>query len=207
MENKKKRSWILIVLLLLVGLTSGYVVSTYAKYTAEISRGGSATVAKWSFEGDNSTSTFNINLAENYDASTLVNDRIAPGTSGSFDIALVNTNSETGVNFTVKVGTVTASGTGGVVPANLKFYKDAAHTTELTASGITGQLTAGDSTGKTVTIYWQWAYETGTVTDGIATGDEADNTAGAAGSTLTVPVTVSGVQTTPNTTAITSHID
>ena len=121
-------------------------------------------------------------------------------------ININNATTETGVDFTVKLGTVT-----GEVPTNLKFYKDNtyASTSEITpgTGTITGQVAALDGTGVDVTIYWQWVYETGTVTDGIATGDAADTLDGEAAASLTIPITITGVQTPPSATAITSHID
>lgn len=197
---KNKKSLLVLVLLLLVGLTSGYVASTYAKYTSEIKdNNGEATVAKWAFTTDNTKQTLTINLAETPDASTLVNGKIAPGTSGSFDVALKNTNTETGVDWTIKLNDVSNK------PTNLKFYKDAGHTTELTpgTSTITGQLAAKDSTELKVPIYWEWKYET----DAIATNDPIDTQDGEAANTLTIGVDITGVQTQPSTTAITTHID
>ena len=197
MEKRKtnRKGFLALLLLLLVGVTSYYVSGTYAKYVGQVEGEGSATVAKWNFETDNADVDFEVNLAENYDASTLTVERIAPGTKGSFDLALVNT-SEVGVDFTVTLGTVTNA------PKNIKFYTDAAMTDELTpgTGTITGQIAAEDSTGLTVTIYWAWAYET-------ANGDADDTTDGEAAKTLTIPVTVDGVQTTPSTTAITTHQD
>lgn len=202
-KKKNRKSLLVIALLLMVGISMGYVAKTYAKYTAEVTGDGTAKVAKWAFEDDNDITTIDIDLAQTYDATTLVADRIAPGTEGSFEIELVNTNSEVGVDFTVELGTVTN------VPTNLKFYKDSGYTTELVpgTGKLTGQIKAGDSTGVKPKIYWKWVYETGTVTNGVATGDAADTADGEAAKTLTIPITVKGVQTRPSTTAITSHID
>ena len=198
--KKKKKSLLVVALLLLVGITSGYVASTYAKYTSQITdNNGTATVAKWAFSTDNPTKTLTINFSGTYDASTLVAGKIAPGTSGSFNIALKNTNTETGVDWTIKLNSVTGK------PTNLKFYKDSEHTTEITpgTGTITGQLAAGDSTGLSVPIYWAWEYETSQ----IATNDPLDTTDGEAASALTIGVDITGVQTAPSATAITSHIN
>ena len=202
-QKKKKKSLIVMALLMVVGLTCSATAGTYAKYTAEIDGNqGTATVAKWSFEADNPAQTLTINFDETYDASTLVADRIAPGTSGSFNIELNNENSEVGVDWKIVFDNPTNK------PTNFKFYSDAAHQNEITsATPLTGQLTAEDETGLTVPIYWEWAYETGTVTDGIAAGDSDDTTDGLAASTMTVNATITGVQTTPSATAITSHVN
>ena len=200
--KKRGTSLLIVALLLLVGITSRYVAGTFAKYAGEIHHNnGTATVAKWNFTTENETQTLTIALAETYDASTLVANKIAPGTSGSFDLALTNGTTETGVDFTVKLKSITGA------PANLKFYKDQAHTTELVpgTSTITGQLAAMDSTGLTVPIYWAWEFGTSDEVDNET--NVADTTAGEAASSLTIGVDIKGVQTAPSATAITSHVD
>ena len=194
-----KLQLLIIVLLVLVGLTTGYVASTYAKYTSTVTGSGTATVAKWAFSTDNASQSITIALNPTVHASTLVNGKIAPGTTGSFNIALVNTNSEVGVDFSIALDSISNK------PTNLKFYSDSTYTTELTpgTSTITGQLTAGDSTGVTVPVYWRWEYETSS----IATNDPIDTADGEAANTLTIGVTITGTQVAPSATAITSHVD
>ena len=196
----KKKSIGFMVLLLLVGLTSGFVGGTFAKYTGQVSKSGTATVAKWAFETDNSGSaTFDVNLSTTADATTLAKvngkQRIAPGTAGSFSITLTNPTSEVGVNFTVALDSIEDK------PTNLKFYKDAQHTTELVpgTGTITGQIKSNDSTGIAVPIYWEWKYET-------TNGDAADTADGIAAESLTIGLTITGVQTQPGA-AITTHIN
>ena len=197
---KDRKSILIVVLLLLVGVTCGYVASTYAKYTSQVTgNNGSATVAKWAFRTDNTTQTLSINFASTYDPSTLESGKIAPGTSGSFNVALVNTNTETGVDWTIRLNSITNA------PTNLKFYRDAAHTVALIPgeSTITGQLAAKDSTGLSVPIYWVWEYETSEA----ATNDPIDTEDGEAADTLSIGVDITGIQTAPSATAITSHIN
>ena len=199
MEKKKRNAILLLVLLLLVAISASYIASTYAKYTSEIKdNNGTATVAKWAFDTDNTKKTLEINLAETYDASTLVANKIAPGTQGSFNIALSNENSEVGVDFTIKLNSITN------IPTNLKFYKDASFTTELTpgTSTITGQLVAGEKNFAGVPIYWKWAYETTEIAD----NDPEDTKDGKAAKALTIGVDITGVQTQPGA-AITSHVN
>ena len=195
--NQKKKTLVVIVLLLLVGLTFGYVSSTYAKYTSTIDGNtGSATVAKWAFATDNAQKDLTIKFTESYHASTLVDGKIAPGTSGSFNIAVVNTNTETGVDFTVKLKSATN------VPTNLKFYTDDTFSEELEigTGTVTGQLIAGDSEGLSVPVYWKWEYET---TD----GDAVDTSDGEAAKEMSIVVELTGVQTLPSTNPIESHIN
>ena len=190
MSNSRKKSVFVIAVLMMIAVTLTLVSSTYARYTATISRNGTATVAKWAFTADNSGSTtMNVSFADTYHASTLVAGKIAPGTKGSFDISVSNASSEVGVEYTVTLGTITNA------PTNIKLT---------TSTPITGKIKANDSTAKIVKIYWAWPYQTGAVTPatGVAAGDTADTADGVAAKTLTVPVTITGVQTQPSATAI-----
>ena len=191
-----KKSLILLVLLLLITVSLLYIGLTYSKYTADVSGEGATTVAQWSFEDDNDSMTMDISFDESYHASTLVANKIAPGTSGAFSIALNNANSEVGVDFTLEFGNASN------IPQNLVFYRDSSFTTELdiTQDTITGQLAAEDAVGVTVNIYWKWEYET-------LNGDDEDTADGLAAATLSIPVTITGVQVAPSTTAITSHVN
>ena len=202
MKKNNRKTLLVVALLLVVGISTCFVAGTYAKYTAQVSGTGTATVAKWAFDSDNAISTLDIEFDKTYNPSTLVNQKIAPGTKGAFGVKLVNTNSEVGVDFEVKLGALTNA------PTNIKFYKDETYTQEITTGDtITGQLAAKDSTGIEVKVYWEWKYETGAVSNGIAAGDGADTTDGKSAKTLSVPVTIRGVQTPPSVTAITTHID
>lgn len=149
MSNSRKKSVFVIAVLMMIAVTLTLVSSTYARYTATISRNGTATVAKWAFTADNSGSTtMNVSFADTYHASTLVAGKIAPGTKGSFDISVSNASSEVGVEYTVTLGTIANA------PTNIKFYSDATYATPLTTSTpITGKIKANDSTAKIVKIY------------------------------------------------------
>ncbi len=200
MKKGSKKSLLVVVLLLLVGVTAYFGVNTYAKYVSEITGNtGTATVAKWAFRTDNAAQTYTIDLEGTYDSTSLVNGTIAPGTKGSFNIALSTANTDTGVNWTITLDDIAN------LPTNLKFYKDANRTVAFTpndsTSTITGQLVPHE-TRLNVPIYWEWKYET----DAVATNDPLDTTDGEAAKTLTIGVTVLGVQTNP-TEAVTTHIN
>ena len=189
--KKTRDLLVVILLLLLIAISIFYIAGTYAKYTSEISDiQGEAIIAKWDFDVENASQTLDIDLGATYDPDTLVADRIAPGTEGSFAIQLTNANTETGVDYTIAFGTATG------VPTNLKFYSDSTYNTELTLASdtLTGTLDAEDATGDTITFYWKWDYET-------TNGDEADTTngkaGGANGTKMTLPITITGVQVEP----------
>lgn len=194
MKNHKK-SILTFALLFVVGISMYLIAGTYAKYTSEITANGTVSVAKWAFEDDNKITALDIELTETVDASTLVADKIAPGTSGSFIIKLTNENTEVGVDFEIAFTDVTNK------PTYLKFYSDDSFSTEIdpTSDTITGQLEAKDADGLEVPIYWQWAYESG--------ADTTDTTEGKAAKDLTIGLTITGTQVEPSSTAITSQVD
>ena len=193
MERKKsKKRFALAALLICLTVTLSAVgIFTFAKYRTQLdSSNQTATVAKWAFGEDNTnTNTFTFSLANTYTASTLVNNRIAPGTQGELTFNVSNKNTEVGTQYTIALSNENA-------PTNIKFYSDSACTIELQNSKLTGTL-APNADSQTVKIYWKWAYETGTVTDGVATGDSDDTTDGVAANTMTVTATITGVQVEP----------
>ena len=191
MERKKsKKRFALAVLLICLTVTLSAVgIFTFAKYRTQLdSSNQTATVAKWNF-GEDNTNTFTFSLANTYTESTLVRGKIAPGTQGELTFNVSNKNTEVGTQYTIALSNTNA-------PTNIKFYSDSACTSELVDSKLTGTL-APKAASQTVKIYWKWAYETGTVTDGVATGDSADTTNGTAANTMTVTATITGVQVQP----------
>ena len=191
MERKKsKKRFALAVLLICLTVTLSAVgIFTFAKYRTQLdSSNQTATVAKWNF-GEDNTNTFTFSLANTYTESTLVRGKIAPGTQGELTFNVSNKNTEVGTQYTIALSNENA-------PTNIKFYSDSACTIELQNSKLTGTL-APNADSQTVKIYWKWAYETGTVTDGVATGDSADTTNGTAANTMTVTATITGVQVQP----------
>lgn len=106
----------------LIGVTAVGIVATafigitFSKYTNKISGDGETEIAKWSFKVNEETEEFaTIKLAETYDKSSLLNGKIAPGSSGSFDLIIDATDSEVGVKYEVDFQNETNK------PSNLKF--------------------------------------------------------------------------------------
>ena len=194
-----KRKSISVIALLFVTLLTGIIVyNTIAKYTSEVEKTGTATVASWNFEGDNDSSTFNFDITSTVNADTLVANKIAPGTSGEFTIIVKNT-SDVGADVTIALGEISNK------PENLKFYKTKSGSTysdELApgTGSVNGKLKANNASGEVeVTIYWNWAYETKSLVEGVetVTGDGDDTTVGESANELTIPVTVTGTQLNP----------
>lgn len=190
---KKTKGNLLMGMLMLVVVGAYFTAGTYAKYTSSVEKTGSATVAKWNFLTANTTGTIDLNITPTADASTLVAGKIAPGTSGSFDIDVSNAGSEVGINVSVTIETTNA-------PTNLKFYSNEDKTTEITfGDPLTGVAAAGEDL-TTKTIYWAWAYETAE----IVTNDPLDTTDGTDAETMGVTVNITGTQVAPSTTPITT---
>ncbi len=86
-------------------VTTSMLSGTLAKYTTTIDASASATVALWSVGTDVEDAIVSL-FDTTYD--NVVEDRVAPGTSGGFDIELENA-SEVDVLYTV---TMTVADTG-----------------------------------------------------------------------------------------------
>lgn len=179
----KKKSLLLAALLLLVGISSIFVAGTYAKYASTIDgKQGEAVIAKWTFATANEDITMDVDFTTTYDADTLIADRIAPGTSGTFAIELSNAGGETGVDYTITFGTITPTIAGLTLTSG---------GSAIPAAGLTGTIAPNGS--DTVTINWEWAYE-GNDSQDTTLGEAG----GASGTKLVVPVTITGVQTQPS---------
>ncbi len=207
----KKRGYIgrlaaLAVVLCMV--TMSLTAGTLAKYASEASGNATATVAKWAiaFTNGDGTKTYDdthniaLKLSDTVNSASdkklVAADRIAPGTSGSFDFKVDGTGTEVAYTYTIEVDLSSLSG----VP--LAFYNNAdlavGHKIDTSASGgkvtMTGTILAdgtaeGTATG-TETIYWKWD------STGIGTGtdDERDTALGKAAATFTIPVTIKAEQ-------------
>ena len=179
----KKKSLLLVALLLLVGISTIFVAGTYAKYTSTLDDNqGEAIIAKWTFRTANEDITMDVDFTNTYNANTLVADRIAPGTSGKFIIELSNVGGETGVDYTIAFGSVTPTIAGLTLTSGGNA---------IPSTGLTGNITPNGTAQ--VEINWAWTYE----------GNDAQDTSlgeagGADGTKLVVPVTITGVQTQPS---------
>ena len=115
MSKKKKTLVAMFAVLGIVALGMGAFV--YAKYVSTVTGQGTAQVAKWEFRTANEgkTDLIKCELGKTYNAATLANGKIAPGTEGRCTIKVSNGEGQVGVNYTIAVA---ASGK----PTNLKFY-------------------------------------------------------------------------------------
>ena len=71
--------------LTVVGISACFLGTTHSKYTNKISGNGETEIAKWYFSVNEATEEMaTIKLADTYDQSTLINNRIAPRNKWKF---------------------------------------------------------------------------------------------------------------------------
>lgn len=191
----KKKKIIIIVSVLLAILLSFIGGKTFSKYLTQVKGEGVAEIASWDFKVNGKTDEVQtINLSSTFDNETLIGNKIAPGTKGSFNINLDATGSEVGINYKVTFDGETQK------PTNLKFkYNDTSYNSikEL-ESALTGTINANDSEKtKTFTINWEWPFETGSNTSEIDQNDKIDTQEAQTISNYTFNVNVQGVQVPP----------
>ena len=193
MTKRKKIIISLCVLLFIVlGIIGGTVI---AKYQSKIIAQGNADVAKWVFTLNGTNVSYKtIKINSNYDESTLVNGKVAPGTQGSFDIVIDATGSEVGVEYAVTFANERHK------PTNMKFIYDNKEYDSLQEieENLTGTIEANATLKKvTYTINWLWDYETGNTSEIIA-NDKTDTNEGILGTSYSFDVIATGTQVTPH---------
>ena len=177
-QTKRKNSgfYALIALLLIITIVaSGLGIYAWAKYTSSVNGNAAATVAKWSFnvnlkKGGNTVTLGSeaIDLATT--ANHVANNRIAPGTSGTFDIEIDTTGTEVDMQYEVTLGltycprNITFSRKTGVNDQNEDVFTPISEggASSLTRTGITfSEYVAHDAQNRVITerIKWDWPYE------------------------------------------------
>lgn len=193
MSKKKK-------IIVIVAILSAIVISflggqTFSKYITEVKGTGSAQVAMWSFKvyGDNEQ-TQNVKLASTVDDNTLVDNKIAPGTKGSFSIKIDGEGSDVGINYNIKVQNETQK------PVNLFYTYQGKTYTDLNELALTasGTINADDSNKvKEILVNWEWPYQTGSDEISKSKNDVQDTQDGKNISNYTFDIVVTGTQVIP----------
>ena len=187
-KNKKIIKILCAVLLLMsVGMT-GY---TYAKYVTQEKGNGSADIATWSFriEKDENEDVKTIRLADTSNKETLLNGKIAPGTSGQFYLKINAVGSEVAVDYKVTFGNEKNK------PDNIIFKYDGKTYSSLSEiDAIQGTMGLTDYKSQLIKVEWEWPYETGSAVNGIASGDKVDTQNGQDNLDYTFDVIATGTQ-------------
>lgn len=168
-KNKSLGTIVLVVLLLIVTIVS-IILATYAwsKYTKAGTGTASADVAKWNVTLDSANKEFYGTYSH------VVSQKIAPGTSGSFQVSINPNDTQVCIAYQIALNNVTyttVTGTQTNTIKHLKFFADAEHTNEIATNGTVNSALTGtiDLTGTnhntapaataTKTIYWVWPYD------------------------------------------------
>ena len=193
---KKSKKIIFVVVAIIAILVSFLGGQAYAKYMSKVTGNGTAEIASWKFKvNENEEKMQTISLSSTVNNFTLANKKVAPGTSGSFQINIDSTDADVGVMYTINFENESQK------PTNLKFKyenKDYNSLQEL-QNDLTGTINANDDEKtKVITIDWKWPYETGTTADQILSNDKIDTQDAKNIRNYTFSIVVTGTQVNPN---------
>ena len=153
MSSKKKSILaVIVVISLLLIILAGY---TFSKYFSSVTGNATAEIAAWSFKanaGKENSTLSDIKLVPTNGS------KIAPGTSGEFQIKVDSIGSDVDVNYRIQISQEK-------LPANMKFNLKGETQTfttmaALANSKLTGTLDSTNNQQKTYTIQWNWPYTT-----------------------------------------------
>ena len=151
MNKKKKILFVAFAILaLIVFIAAGY---TFSKYYQAIKGSASTQIAAWSFKANagDETAITDIVLTNG------TNEKIAPGSNGSFKIKVDALGSDVDVKYNVNVSEEK-------LPSNMIFYIEGdgenkyTSLEELAKKELTGTLVTTGSQTKTYTICWDWPF-------------------------------------------------
>ena len=169
MKNKTKNVIKIASIILLIVLVQTIGI-TYGKYISSEKGNGQAEVAKWAFQIEKGgQETKSVNLANTINEDTLVNGKIAPGTSGQIQIEVNGAGSEVDLDYKIEFANEINK------PQNLRFTYNGQNYSSLSDIVASGNIKYyEENKTKNITIFWKWAYETGTAQDEIALNDQKD---------------------------------
>ena len=193
----KKSKKIVLLLVAIAAIIFSFVGGqSYAKYMSKVTGQGTADIASWSFKvNENEEKMQTISLKSRQNNSTLLNNKIAPGTDGEFQIKLDATGTDVGINYAIKFENETRK------PTNLKFTYDGKKYNSLSdlQKDLTGIINADEQEkNKTLTIGWNWKYETGSTQQEITANDLIDTKEAKEINSYTFDIVISGTPVTPD---------
>ena len=157
------------LLLLIVMLALILIASTYAKYTTKLTGSSDTTIAKWAWtinsnnvSADDTEFTFDlfdtINDSDGGNEADVRAQRIAPGTKGSFSIAVTNA-SDVNAEYSL---TLTETKATAVSNANIEYSivgTDEATdwTNDIGTFNFTNTSLAIGASNEVI-LYWRWAF-------------------------------------------------
>ena len=192
----KKKKIIAVTAILLAIFVSFLGGKTFSKYVTEVNGVGNAEIASWNFKvNENEEEIQTIKLASTINNETLVNNKIAPGTNGSFTIKVDGTGSDVGINYTLNVQNETQKPQNLIYTYNGKTYNNISEIAK-DASGI---INANDENKvKEIKIDWSWNYETGSKKKKKIANNKQDTIDAKTITDYSFDIIVTGIQVIPN---------
>ena len=191
--NKKKKI-ILAIASVSVIVTAFLGGSSFSKYAAQIQGNAVADVANWDFKvNGNSEQIATINLTSENDVTKIAQNKIAPGTKGSFNIIVDASDAEVGIEYKITIEDEQN------VPHNLKFKYNGTIFNNLKEieKNFNGTIDANsEEKVKTFKIEWEWPYTTGENPSDIETNDKQDTNDAKQGD-YSCNIKVTGIQVKP----------
>lgn len=171
MKNKNRKKIGIALLIILLALSLNAIIITYAKYITSEKATGQAEIADWSFEiVKEGEETKTIQLSNSTKKSTLTSGKIAPGTSGTIDIAIDGTGSEVGMDYQIDFINEKNK------PQNLYFTARAENYDSIEKiEPFKGKILCNSENKiERYSFTWTWPYETGSNANEIAKNDKID---------------------------------
>lgn len=191
----KKKKVIIVSSILIIMLLAFIGGQAYAKYISQVRGNGIAEIATWSFKVNGQKEQVQeIKLVSTYNSETLVNNKIAPGTRGSFNIIVDATGSEVGIKYNIKFAEESNK------PQNLKFVYGGKEYDSIKQLGdeLSGTIAANEEDKtRTINVQWKWNYETGSSAEQINANDIIDTNDAISIANYTFQVIVTGTQVEP----------
>lgn len=192
---KKSKKIVLLCIAIIAIILSFVGGQAFAKYMSKVTGKGTAEIASWSFKvNEKEEKMQTISLKSTINNETLINNKIAPGTEGNFQIKLDATDSDVGINYNIKFENETQK------PTNLKFIYNGKTYNSITELGeeLNGIINANDENKiKTLSINWSWKYETGNTEKEINSNDIIDTQEAKSIENYNFDIIVSGTQVMP----------
>ena len=192
--NKRKK--IIIIITILSSIILAFIGGqSFSKYVSQVKGYGTAEIATWNFKVNGTTEQIqNIDLASTSNNATLLGNKLAPGTEGSFDITVDGTGSDVGINYNINFEGESPK------PQNLIFIYDNKQYHYISELGkvLSGTINADDENkNKIFTIKWEWPYETGDNQETKISNDIVDTQDVQNISNYSFNIIVSGTQVEP----------
>lgn len=169
---EKRKKYLRIVIVVVIGILSFVSGQAFNRYNTSIKGEGMVQIATWSFKiNGKKEQVQSIDLASTINNKTILDSRIAPGTSGSFDIIIDATETQVGIKYNIKSIEETTK------PHNLKFiYEDKEYDSlQKLQEKLSGTINANDENKvRTLEIQWKWNYQTGSTKEEINRNDLLD---------------------------------